>query len=76
MFLSPEMLAAEAERLVSRAEQEVHRYRAAADASELAHRAELELKRLQLYRAVVKSVNSAHVFMPEYVAARGLIENG
>jgi hypothetical protein len=38
-------------------------------------RAERELKRWQLYRAVLAITNSAHALMPEYVFARGLISD-
>jgi len=74
MSLSTELLVAEAERLVTRAERAVARHRSVADTGDLALRVELELKRLQLYRAVLKSTNAAHALMPEYVAARGLVD--
>jgi hypothetical protein len=73
MSLSQELLVAEAERLIARAEREVRRNRRGG-LSEKAERAEFELKRLQLYRAVLRSSNSAHALMPEYILARGLVE--
>jgi hypothetical protein len=72
MSLSMKVLVAEADRLVARAERQVERYRRVNDTSEFARRAELDLKRLHLYRAVLASTNSAHAMMPEYVIARGL----
>jgi hypothetical protein len=71
MTLSRWLLLAEADRLVTRAEAHVERYRKTKDASALAEY-ERELKRLQLYRAVLASSNSAHAIMPEYIVARGL----
>ena len=41
------------DRLVARAERQVERYRRVNDTSEFARRAELDLKRLHLYRAVL-----------------------
>jgi len=73
MSLSTKVLIAEADRLVARAERQVRHYRRVNDMSEFARRAELDLKRLHLYRAVLASTNAAHALMPEYVAARGLI---
>ena len=69
MSLSNELLVAEAERLIARTEREVRRHRSG---GEHARQAERGLKRLQLYRAVLKGTNSAHALMPEYVTARGL----
>jgi hypothetical protein len=74
MSLSKELLAAEADRLVARAERELQRHRDLATQGEIALRAERELKRLNLYRAVLKSANSADALMPEYVFARGLVD--
>jgi hypothetical protein len=73
MSFSNELLVAEAERLIARAEREVRRHRGG---GEPALQAERELKRLQLYRAVLKGTNSAHALMPEYVTARGLASPG
>jgi hypothetical protein len=75
MPLSTKVLVAEADRLVARAERQVAHHRKARDASDFAKRAERELKRLQLYRAVLASTNSAHALMPEYVFARRLISD-
>jgi hypothetical protein len=74
MSLSTELLVAEAERLLARAKRVVERHRDLEDTGEIARRAEQELKRLQLYRAVLKSTNSAHALMPEYILARGLAD--
>ena len=76
MPLSTKVLVAEADRLVARAERQVERYRRLNDMREFARRAELDLKRLHLYRAVLASTNSAHALMPEYVVARGLVSEG
>ncbi|MGE3702666.1 MAG: hypothetical protein AB7G08_28450 [Hyphomicrobiaceae bacterium] len=73
MSLSRRLLIAEAERLVARAEREVKRHRRAAH-TDVARRAERELQRLQLYRAVVRNVNTAHAIMPEYAVARGFVD--
>ena len=73
MALSRKVLLAEADRLLARAERQVEHYRKANDSSEFAQRAERELKRLHLYRAVLTSTNAAHALMPEYVLARGLV---
>jgi hypothetical protein len=67
MTLSTRVLVAEADRLIARAERQVARHRKARDASDFAKRAERELKRLQLYRAVLANTNSAHALMPEHV---------
>jgi hypothetical protein len=75
MSLSMKVLVAEADRLVARAERQVERYRRVNDTSEFALRAELDLKRLHLYRAVLASTNSAHALMPEYALARGLVSD-
>ena len=75
MSLSRRLLIAEAERLVARAEREVKRHSRAAD-TDIARRAQRGLQRLQLYRAVVRSVNSAHAIMPEYAVARGFVDPG
>jgi hypothetical protein len=48
MALSTELLVAEADRLVDRAERKVQRHRSIQDTSEFARRAEQELKRLHL----------------------------
>jgi hypothetical protein len=74
MTWSTELLVAEADGLLSRAERELQRYRDARDTGQGARRAEQDLKRLQLYRAVLTSTNSAHALMPEYVAARRRLE--
>jgi hypothetical protein len=71
-MLSTKVLVAEADRLLARAERQVEHYRRSNDTSEFARRAELDLKRLHLYRAVLASTNSAHALMPEYVVVRGL----
>jgi hypothetical protein len=73
MPLSRTLLIAEAERLVARAEREVERHSRAAH-TDIARRAERELQRLQLYCAVLRSVNSAHAIMPEYAVARGFVD--
>ena len=73
MSLSTKVLLAEADRLVARAERQLRHYRKAKDTSEFARRAEQELKRLHLYRAVLTSTNAAHALMPEYALARGLV---
>ena len=57
--------------MVTHAEAHVEHYRKTKDASALAEH-ERDLKRLQLYRAVLASSNSAHAIMPEYIVARGL----
>jgi hypothetical protein len=72
MTWSTELLIAEADRLLSRAEKELQRHRDIQDTSAGARRAEQDVKRLRLYRAVLSSANSAHALMPEYVAARRL----
>ena len=69
MPLSTEVLVAETERLVARAELAIRD--GAGNASAL--RAEQELKRLRLYRAILISTNAAHALMPEYLVARGLL---
>jgi hypothetical protein len=74
MSLSKELLVAEAERLLARAERKVRRYRSMRDNGAIAQRAELELKRLHLYRAILGSNNCARALMPEYVLARGLVD--
>ena len=73
MPLSRRLLMAEAERLVTRAEREVKRHSRAAH-TDIARRAESELQRLQLYRAVVRTANAAHAIMPEYAVARGFVD--
>ncbi|MGE3702684.1 MAG: hypothetical protein AB7G08_28545 [Hyphomicrobiaceae bacterium] len=73
MPLSKTLLIAEAERLVARAERDVKRHSRAAH-TDIARRAERELQRLQLYRAVVRSANAAHAIMPEYAVARGFVD--
>ena len=60
MSLSTKVLIAEADRLVARAERQVRHYRRSNDTSEFARRAELDLKRLHLYRALLASTNAAH----------------
>jgi len=70
MSLSPELLVAEAERLVARAEREVKRQ--GTGQSEHARRSLRELQRLRLYRAVLISERAASALMPEYVEAQGL----
>jgi hypothetical protein len=84
MSLSSDLLLSEADRLVSRAQTRLrsHRERTAAlesqsldarEERELAAIAERDLKRLELYRAVLRgSSNPAHAMMPEYILARGL----
>jgi hypothetical protein len=85
MSYSRNLLLSEADRLVSRTEDQIraHRERIAAledqslDATEereLASIAERDLKRLELYRSVLRSgSNPAHALMPEYIVARGLV---
>jgi len=73
MSLSRRLLIAEAQRLVARAEREVKRHSRATH-TDIARRAERELQRLQLYRAVVCSANAAHAIMPEYAMARGFVD--
>ena len=75
MPLSRELLVNEADRLVARAERKVRRFRRNRD-TELVLRVELELKRLHLYRAILRSDNSAQALMPEYVFARGFAPRG
>ena len=74
MSLSRRLLIAEAERLVARAERHLKRHHRAAD-TDIARRAERELQRLQLYRAVVRSVNTADAIMPEYAVAGGFVDS-
>ena len=73
MALTTQVLITEVDRLIARAERQLRRHRSVEGIGEVAKRAELELKRLQLYRAVLRSSNSAHALMPEYVAARGFL---
>jgi len=73
MLLSTEMLVGEADRLLARAERAVKRHRELGDTGVGARRAQQELRRLQLYRAVLVSTNTAHAVMPEYAVARGLL---
>jgi hypothetical protein len=70
MPLSRESLVNEADRLVARAERKVKRFRSNLDTKH-ALQAEQQVKRLHLYRAILRSDNSAQALMPEYVFARG-----
>jgi len=85
MALSTQLLLAEANRLIFRAERHVESSREyvarlevqsldTGEAKERTKRAERELKRLELYRSVLKNSNSAEALMPEYVLARGLVQ--
>jgi hypothetical protein len=71
MALSTKILITEADRLVARAEGRVQRHRRAEDTGAIPERAEQELKRLRLYRAILTSSEAAHALMPEYIAALG-----
>src|SRR5438128_1325976 len=73
MLLSTEMLVGEADRLLARAERAVRRHRELGDTGVSARRAQQELSRLQLYRAVLVSANTARAVMPEYAALRGFL---
>jgi hypothetical protein len=73
MTLSTKLLIAEADRLLTRAEKRARLLRRRPAHGEFARQAELEVKRLQLYRAVLAASNSAQALMPEYVFARGLL---
>jgi hypothetical protein len=75
MSWSSQQLIAEADTLMSRAEGAVRRYREARDTGPAARRAEQDLKRLQLYRAVLAHTNAAHALMPEFIAARRWLES-
>src|SRR5438105_9896901 len=77
MSLNAKVLIAEADRLVARAERHIEAYRQriarlesrsvnSSDVRQLSHRAEQKLKRLHLYRAVLKSSSSTHALMPEH----------
>ncbi len=74
MALDTALLIAEADRLIARAERERERHRSESRSASV-DRAERELKRLQLYRAILTSRTSAHALMPEYVVARGLLRS-
>jgi hypothetical protein len=74
MSLSKELLLSEAERLVARAERKLRRYHSLRD-NDRVQQAQQELRRLQLYRAMLQR-HSADALMPEYVRARGLVERG
>jgi hypothetical protein len=84
MSLSTELLLAEADRLIFRAERHLASCREHAerveensldtsDAAQRAKRAEIQLKRLKLYRHVLRNMNSVSALMPEYILARGLV---
>jgi hypothetical protein len=73
MSVANDVLLVEAERLIARAERTLRRHQSGAALSEAARHAELQLKRLRLYRAVLKSSNAAHAIMPEFAIARGLL---
>jgi hypothetical protein len=80
MSLSRDVLVASAEELVDRAEQRIglfkvhlhNRQTQGLECERLTQRVsrmELELKRLQLYRAVMRTTNVADAVMPETLAA-------
>jgi hypothetical protein len=62
----------EADRLVDRAEQLVERLKSETDPQPRAEAARLilELKRLQLYRTVVRNLKSPQALMPEWAHAQ------
>jgi hypothetical protein len=83
MSLSRDVLVANAEELVDRAEQRIglfkvhlhNRQRQGLECERLTARVsrmELELKRLQLYRAVMRTTHFADAVMPETMAATRL----
>ena len=83
MSLSRDLLVANAEQLVDRAEQriglfKIHLHNRQTDGLECDRlrarvgRMELELKRLQLYRAVMRTTHVTEAVMPEAVAAARL----
>jgi len=85
MSFTTNLLLSEADRLLDRAERQLRSHREqirrmesrsldAKSVRQLALRAEREVKRLELYRSVLKSSNPAHAFMPEYLVARGLVD--
>ena len=72
MSLSRDVLVASAEHLVDRAEQLHNRQRQGLECERLTAkvgRMEQELKRLQLYRAVMRTTQVADAVMPETMAA-------
>jgi hypothetical protein len=86
MSFTTSLLILEADRLADRAERKLRLCREriaeleshSLDAGLLhdrAKQAERELKRIDLYRAVLKSSNPAHALMPEYIVARGLVSS-
>lgn len=83
MSLSRDVLVAHAEQLVDRAEQRIsmfkthlhNRQRQGLECDRLlakVSRMELELKRLQLYRAVMRTTQAAEAVMPEAAASTRL----
>ena len=72
MPISREVLLREAERLVARAAKRFESSARHADPA-MTERAERELRRLQLYQAVLATTEAAHAIMPEYARARGLL---
>jgi hypothetical protein len=70
MSLSPDLLVAEADQLVARAERNVKRHVSGRD--EHVQRARRELQRLWFYRAVLLNKPDTSALMLEYIFARGL----
>jgi hypothetical protein len=73
MSVANDALLVEAEKLIARTERTLRQHQSGAALSEAARHAELQLKRLRLYRAVLKSSNAAHAIMPEFAIACGLL---
>ena len=72
MPFSREVLLREAEWLVARATKRFEISARRADPA-MTERAERELRRLQLYQAVLATTETADAIMPEYARARGLL---
>jgi len=73
MQFSREVLLDEADRLVARAEHRLERFQVRRTDPAIIERAERELRRLQLYQAVLATTETADAIMPEYARARGLL---